>query len=192
MRIYSPMIEKQMQSYYESLSEKDRRRYAAIEAKKLGYGGMRYISKLFGCNYRTISKGIADLEQQSLISSPRIRRQGAGRKKALETISGINEAFLAVIESHTAGSPMDEDIKWTNLTRQQIADLLAKKGISVSVTVVDQLLLKHKFRKRKAVKTTACGSSEHRNEQFENIESLKQEYFSVGNPVISMDSKKKS
>ncbi|MBD0304151.1 MAG: hypothetical protein ICV85_18910 [Tolypothrix sp. T3-bin4] len=181
-----------MQSYYESLSEKDRRRYAAIEAKKLGYGGMRYISKLFGCNYRTISKGIADLEQQSLISSPRIRRQGAGRKKALETISGINEAFLAVIESHTAGSPMDEDIKWTNLTRQQIADFLAEKRISVSVTVVDQLLLKHKFRKRKAVKTTACGSSEHRNEQFENIESLKQEYFSVGNPVISMDSKKKS
>ncbi|HYX15148.1 MAG TPA: ISAs1 family transposase [Nostoc sp.] len=108
MRIYSPMIEKQMQSYYESLSEKDRRRYAAIEAKKLGYGGMRYISKLFRCNYRTISKGIADLEQQSLISSPRIRRQGAGRKKALETISGINEAFVAVIESHTAGSPMDE------------------------------------------------------------------------------------
>lgn len=65
-----------MQSYYESLSEKDRRRYAAIEAKKLGYGGIRYITKLLGCNYRTINKGIADLEQQSLISSPRIRRPG--------------------------------------------------------------------------------------------------------------------
>lgn len=101
-----------MQSYYESLSEKDRRRYAAIEAKKLGYGGIRYISKLFGCNYRTINKGIADLKQQSLISSPRIRRPGGGRKKAIKTISGINEAFLALIESHTAGSPMEEEIKW--------------------------------------------------------------------------------
>ncbi|MDZ8260426.1 MAG: hypothetical protein RMY63_18780 [Nostoc sp. ChiQUE01b] len=186
------MIEKQMQSYYKSLSEKDRRRYAAIEAEKLGYGGIRYISKLFGCNYRTVNKGITELEQQSLISSPRIRRSGAGRKKALETIPGINVAFLAVVESYTAGSPMDEEIKWTNLTRQQIADLLAEKGISISVTVVDQLLLKHKFRKRKAVKTTACGSSEHRNEQFENIENLKNEYFSQGNPVMSMDSKKKS
>jgi hypothetical protein len=192
MKIYSPIIEKQMQSYHESLSEKDRRRYAAIEAKKLGYGGIQYISKLFGCNYRTINKGITELEQQSLISSPRIRRSGAGRKKAIETIPGINVAFLTVIESHTAGSPMDEDIKWTNLTRQQIADLLADKKVSVSVTVVDQLLLSHKFRKRKAVKTIACGSSENRNEQFENIENLKQEYFSQGNPVISMDSKKKS
>lgn len=186
------MIEKQMQSYYESLSEKDRRRYAAIEAKKLGYGGIQYISKLFGCNYRTINKGIADLEQQSLINSPRIRRPGGGRKKALSSIPGINEAFLMVIESHTAGSPMDEELKWTNLTRQQIADALAEKGISVSVTVVDQLLLKHKFHKRKAVKTNACGSSEHLLEQFEKIESLKNEYFFQGNPVISMDSKKKS
>ena len=54
LTIYSPMLEKQIQSYYESLSEKDRRRYAAVEAKKLGYGGIRYISRLFGCNYRTI------------------------------------------------------------------------------------------------------------------------------------------
>ena len=87
---------------------------------------------------------------------------------------------------------MDEDIKWTNLTRQQIADLLAEKGINISVTVVDQLLWKHKFRKRKAVKMIACGSSENRNEQFEKIESLKTQYFAEGNPVISMDSKKKS
>ncbi|MBD2770923.1 hypothetical protein ICL16_01990 [Iningainema sp. BLCCT55] len=48
------------------------------------------------------------------------------------------------------------------------------------------------FRKRKAVKTTACGTTENRNEQFENIESLKQEYFSNGQAVMSMDSKKKS
>lgn len=180
-----------MQSYYESLSEKDRRRYAAVEAKKLGYGGIGYISKLFGCNYRTIVKGIEELSEQSSISSLRIRREGAVRKKALSTIPGINVAFLEVIESHTAGSPVKEDIKWTNLTRQQIADLLLEKGISVSVTVVDQLLLKHNFRKRKAVKTTACGSTENRNEQFENIDCLKQEYFSNGQPVISMDSKKK-
>ena len=136
-----------MQDYYESLSEKDRRRYAAIEAKKLGYGGIGYISKLLGCNYRTINRGMEDLEQPSKTSSPRIRRPGGGRKKALLTIPGINEAFLTVIETHTAGSPMDEDIKWTNLTRQQIADLLAEKGINISVTVVDQLLWEHKFRK---------------------------------------------
>jgi hypothetical protein len=117
--------EEQMKSYYESLSEKDRRRYAAIEANKRGYGGLGQIGKLLGCNYRTIRKGIAELKQLSLINAPRIRRPGGGRKKAIETISGIDEAFLGVIENHTAGSPMNQELKWTNLTRQQIADLLA-------------------------------------------------------------------
>jgi hypothetical protein len=192
METYAPEVERQMQWYYQSLSEKDRRRYAAIEARKLGYGGISYISKLLGCNYRTIAKGIEELNDESVMSSSRIRRSGGGRKQALATIEGINEAFMLVIGSHTAGSPMDEKVKWTNLTRQQIADYLKGEGINVSVTVVDQLLEKHKFRKRKAVKTLATGSSEQRNEQFENIEHLKEEYFAAGNPVISMDSKKKN
>ena len=61
----------------------------------------------------------------------------------------------------------------------------------ISVTVVDQLLSKHSFRRRQAVKTNACGTSENRNEQFENIENLKNEYVEQGNPILSMDSKKK-
>jgi transcriptional regulator NrdR family protein len=192
METYSLEIERQMRKYYQSLCEKDRRRYAAIEAVKLGYGGIIYISKLFRCNYRTIALGIEELNDEGTMSSRRIRRCGGGRKRALATIEGINEAFVSVIQEHTAGSPMDEAVKWTNLTRQQIADLLQGQSINVSVTVVDQLLEKHKFRKRKAIKTLATGSSEQRNEQFENIESLKEEYFAAGNPVVSMDSKKKS
>ena len=184
--------EEQMKLYYESLSEKDRRRYAAIEANKRGYGGLGQIGLLLGCNYRTIKKGITELKQPNLPNSPRIRRPGGGRKKAIETISGINEAFLRVIENHTAGSPMNQELKWTNLARQQIADLLAATGISVSVTVIDQLLANHQFRRRKAVKTKTCGSNEDRNEQFEKIAHLKTEYLAQGNPVMSMDSKKKS
>ncbi len=71
---------------------------------------------------------------------------GEDAKLALATIEGIDEAFLLTIGQHTAGSPIDEDIKWTNLTRQQIANLLKTEGINVSVTVVDQLLEKYKFR----------------------------------------------
>jgi hypothetical protein len=145
-----------------------------------------------GCNYRTIKKGITELKPPNLLNSPRIRRPGGGRKKAIETISGINEAFLDIMENHTAGSPMNQELKWTNLTRQQIADLLVATGISVSVTVIDQLLANHQFRRRKAVKTKACGSKKHRNEQFEKIAQLKTEYLAQGNPVMSMDSKKKS
>jgi Rhodopirellula transposase DDE domain len=184
--------EQQMKLYYESLSEKDRRRYSAIEAQKIGYGGIQYISQLFKCNYRTIRQGFADLKQLDLSSNPRIRKPGGGRKKVIETLPGINEIFLHVIENNTAGSPMDEEIKWTNLTRQEIANLLAEKGINISVTVVDQLLTLHSFRRRQAVKASACGTSENRNEQFENIKNIKDKYIKKGNPILSMDSKKKS
>ena len=182
-----------MKSYYESLSEKDRRRYAAIEANKRGYGGLGQISLLLGCNYRTIRKGITELKQPSLGNSPQYSSSGWGqKKKPSRRFQELMKHFLSVVEHHTAGSPMNQELKWTNLTRQQIADLLAATGISVSVTVVDQLLAKHQFRRRKALKTKACGSSEHRNEQFENIAHLKTEYLGQGNPVMSMDSKKKS
>ena len=87
---------------------------------------------------------------------------------------------------------MDEQVKWTNLNRQEIAQLLKGEGIAVSVTVVDQLLVKYNYRKRKAQKRLATGEHPQRNEQFENIQHLKVSYQEVGNPVLSMDTKKKN
>lgn len=163
MQAYPEKIEQKMRIYYRSLSEKDRRRYAAIEALKLGYGGIGYISQLLECHRHTIRQGIKDLDNEETMQSPRIRKPGGGRKQALEEIEGIDEAFLRVIEGHTAGSPMDEAIKWTHLSRQQIADLLwEEEEIQVSVTVVDQLLDKHDFRRRKAFKTKATGDNPQR------------------------------
>lgn len=192
MQAYPAAIEVQMQRYYQSLCEKDRRRYAAIEAVKLGYGGQAYIRRLFGCHHATLALGMAELEDETALEQERIRQVGGGRKSAFETIAGLDEAFLRVLERHTAGSPMDESVKWTNLKRHEIAALLKAEGIEVSVTVVDQLLEKHNFRKRKAVKVLATGESEHRNEQFETIDQLKQTYQTVGNPVMSMDTKKEN
>lgn len=192
MQPYPAPIEAQMQRYYQSLSEKDCRRYAAIEAVKLGYGGQAYIRRLFGCHHETLALGLAELEDETALESDRIRQVGGGRKSAFETIEGLDEAFLRVLKRHTAGSPMDEMLKWTNLKRHEIAALLKQEGIDVSVTVVDQLLEKHNFRKRKAVKTLATGASEQRNEQFEMIEQLQQRYQAAGNPVMSMDTKKKN
>ena len=62
MRRYSPDVEQHMQLLYFSLSEKDRRRYAAVEAEKLGFGGQRYIADLFGCSEDTVRHGHSDLE----------------------------------------------------------------------------------------------------------------------------------
>jgi hypothetical protein len=192
MQPYPASIEAQMQRYYQSLSEKDRRRYAAIEAVKLGYGGQVYIRQLFGCHHETLALGMAELDDETILEQERIRQAGGGRKSAFETINGLDEAFLQVLEKHTAGSPMDATVKWTNLKRHEIVALLKDKGIEVSVTVVDQLLEKHNFRKRKAVKTLTTGESKYRNEQFERIEQLKDAYQAAGNPVISMDTKKEN
>jgi Rhodopirellula transposase DDE domain len=181
-----------MQRYYQSLSEKDRRRYAAIEAVKLGYGGQAYIRRLFGCHHETLALGLAELADETALDHERIRQPGGGRKSAVETIAGLDQAFLRVLEQHTAGSPMDKTLKWTNLKRHEIAELLKGEGIEVSVTVVDQLLDKYNFRKRKAVKTLATGKSKHRNEQFETIERLKEAYQAAGSPLMSMDTEKEN
>ena len=193
VRTYSPEIESQMQRYYRSLSEKDRRRYAAIEAVKIGYGGISYVHRVLGCGRSSIRLGIAELSDDEAMSEERQRSPGGGRKSAFETHGTLDAAFLGVVERHTAGSPIDASIKWTHLTRQQIANRLATEaGINVSVTVVDQLLDKHQFRRRQALKRKSTGSNPNRNQQFEKIHELVESYQSAGEPVISMDTKKRS
>ncbi len=192
LRPYPPEIEEIMLLFYQSLSEKERRRYAGIEALKIGYGGISYAVRLFGANSRTIKRGIEDLQSAELMNQSRIRAKGGGRKRKLETIQGLESAFLRVIARHIAGSPMDEEIRWTHLTRQQIADLLfEEEEIRVSVTVIDQLLDKYKFRRRQAFRTKATGNNPARNEQFDNINRLIDDYQKAGNPVMSVDPKKK-
>jgi len=193
MRIkgYGKEIEEQMRNFYQSLREKDRRRYAAIEAKKLGYGGRSYIARVLACNDRTISRGLEEIERGLSKEEKRIRAVGGGRKSLLATTPEIASAFLRVLENHTAGSPMDEKLKWTNLSRDAIAIGLEEEGFKVSVTIVDQLLEKHDFRRRQAFKVESAKQVPERDEQFQNIASLKQNYHKQGNPVMSMDVKKK-
>lgn len=192
MQSYPPEVEQQMQRFYQSLSEKDRRRYAAVEALKLGRGGLSYISQLFGCDDEAMQLGKRELQDETRLHQSRIRRAGGGRKSAFQTHPGLDETFLKVIAQHTAGSPMSETIKWTHLTRQEIAQLLQAEGISISVTVVDQLLEKHNYRKRKAQKRLATGEHPERNAQFENIAAIRSRYEATGNPVLSMDTKKEN
>ena len=77
MQGYAQQVEKHMKDLYLSLSEKDRRRYAAVEAEKLGYGGIAYVSELFGCDADTIRKGRADVDAlPSDEADGRVRKKG--------------------------------------------------------------------------------------------------------------------
>jgi hypothetical protein len=73
---YSAEMERQMKWFYRSLSEKDRRRYAAVEAEKLGFGGVEYVSQLLGCDPKTIRQGREDLQQPEEPVPDRIRKKG--------------------------------------------------------------------------------------------------------------------
>ena len=189
LETYDQEIAEQMKNLYQSLSEKDQRRYAAIEAKKLGYGGISYICRLFGCDPSSVRRGLSELSTPLKPRDKQIRAAGGGRKRLVESLPDLDETFLAIMTPHTAGSPMDERIKWSNLSREQIAAALASKGFAVSVTVVDQLLTKHDFGRRQAFKNEA---GKQVDEQFKNIEQLVENARTKGNPVMSMDVKKKS
>lgn len=79
---YEPYVEARMREFYQTLSEKDRRRYVALEAARLGRGGVGYIANVLGCSKRTIERGTAELDD--LPRDPaagRVRRPGGGRKK---------------------------------------------------------------------------------------------------------------
>lgn len=131
-----------MQELYSRLPEKSRRLYAGVEALKLPYGSISYIAELFGCSRDTVSAGIKELAEAETLPKNRNRKVGRGRKLTLEKEPDINDVFLALIKEHTAGDPMDEAKKWTNLTCAKIGSLLAEKGFKVSRNVVRKLLKK--------------------------------------------------
>ena len=110
---YTQQIENLIKNTYLQLSEKDRRRYAAIEALKLPRGGIAYIARLVGCSRNTIKRGIGELSSPASKSDTenRIRRKGAGRKPSIEIIENIDEIFLKVIDDYIAGDLMDEKIR---------------------------------------------------------------------------------
>ena len=160
----------------------------------MGRGGTAYIAKLFGIDRKTVCKGKNEVRRLSVKEkqNKRIRKEGAGCKRYDQKYPDIDQKFLDILKNHTAGDPMDEKVKWTNLKVWQIVVLLkAEHEIQVSRHVVRQLLKKHNYCRRKAQKRLTKKHVENRNDQFENIVRLKKEFAEQGNPVVSMDTKKK-
>jgi hypothetical protein len=99
--------------------------------------------------------------------------------------------FLAILAEFTAGDPMREDVLWTNLSRCEISRRLREMGTPAHRHTVRKLLKKHGLGQRKARKKKAMGAHPNRNAQFENIARIKADYLAAGDPVISIDTKKK-
>jgi hypothetical protein len=195
METYPFEIEEGMRRFYHSLNEKDRRRFAGWEALRVGPGGRSYIARVLGCSRNTVSKGAREVSGLPTHEvEQRIRAKGGGRKQYSVTWGAVlDEKFLAVLRDHTAGDPMDETVRGTNLTPGEIVKALrSEHDIAVSKFVVYQLLKKHHYRRRKAQKKISLKQEiKNRDEQFKHIAQLKAEFRAVGNPIVSMDTKKK-
>jgi hypothetical protein len=100
---YSLAIEEQMRAFYQRLSEKDRRRYAAVEAAKLGRSGISYMARVLDCDRHTIRQGLEELGDPEALTQSRIRRPGGGRKPCEDVIPDLEGTFLQVLQDHTAG-----------------------------------------------------------------------------------------
>jgi len=191
-KTYTPAIEQLLRQYYQSLSEKDRRRFAAVEAIKLGHGGIRYIAHVLGCDPHTVKEGMREVEQ--LPADPaehRVRKSGGGRKKTEAKHPDVIEQVQHVLKDRTAGDPMRQDVRWTDATSQEISDSLQAHAVCVGPRIVRRILDRLGFARRQITKVLPGGDSPHRREQFRHLAHLIQEFLDAGNPVLSIDTKKK-
>jgi hypothetical protein len=194
---YPPDVELAMKILYRSLREHDRRRYAAVEVAKLGHGGLVYITTLLGCDAKTVRQGQQDLQQladqdlEDIAPDERIRRPGGGRKPTTESRPDLLSSFHAVLEDHTGGDPMREEVIWTDLTPREIGEALMEKDLYVSQQVIRQLLDDEGYRRRQIQKYLDMGGHEDRDAQFQNIARIKKDYLDSPNPILSIDTKKK-
>ncbi len=188
----SPDIEQLLRQYYQSLSEKDRRRFAALEAIKLGHGGIRSIAQVLACDPHTVKDGMRELKQ--LPDDPvgsRVRKPGGGRKKTEVTHTDLIQQVQDTIKDRIAGDPMRQDVVWTDLTPQEISTSLRERAVCAGPRIVRRMLDGLGVARRQMLKVLPGGDSPHRDAQFRHLAHLIQEFLEVGNPVLSIDTKKK-
>jgi hypothetical protein len=189
---YAPEIEEKMRGVFETLGEKERRRYAAIEAIKLPHGGIVYLAELFGCSRNTIDRGIEELDQ--LPADPaagRQRRPGGGRKSATEERPGLENNLYEVLDFRLAGDPDDPLELWTDLELSEMVEELEALGTPISGPTLENLLQDMDVSRRKIDKSLPGGHSPDRNEQFEYIAALREDFAQQDNPIFSVDTKAK-
>ncbi len=191
-KTYSPEIEQLLCQYSQSLSEKDRRRCAALEAIKLGHGGTRYIAKVLGCDPQTVQDGMRELKQ--LPADPagrRVRKPGGGRKKTEVKHANVIQQVQDTIKNRTAGDPMRQDVVWTDLTPQEISTSLQEQAVWAGPRIVRRMRDGLGVARRQMAKGLPGGDAPHRDAQFRHRAHLIQEFLEAGNPVLSIDTKKK-
>jgi transposase len=184
-------IERRYRKISSNLSEKSRRRWAAIEAVELGYGGISALSRATGLNARTIRRGIEELEGGAAqIGGRRQRKPGGGRRKLSEKQPEILGELEALVEPYTSGDPM-RPLRWTCKSTRTLASELCARGFHVSAVSVGRMLKQLGYSLQSNRRRFEGRQHADRDGQFEYISKTVEAFQSRGAPVISVDAKKK-
>jgi Rhodopirellula transposase DDE domain len=184
------MADKFLLTILETLNEAQARWYVAREAIALGRGGIKAMQELTHLSKPTILRGIRELKTEDLPPSDRIRRSGGGRKRLEQSDPTLTKALCQVMEANTAGDPMSR-LRWTNKSTTTIAKELARQGHSVSHETVRQRLLELDYSLQANRKNKDGLSPPERDAQFRYINQQVRRFLARGEPVISVDTKKK-
>ena len=189
---------RQIKSRYRSLGplmdERLRRQWAATEAQAYGRGGMSAVSSATGMSRNTIRKGLAELavrkKKPKAAVDIRLRKKGGGRKRLTETDPGLLGALEQLVEPTSRGDPMSP-LRWICKSTANLAEALTRQGHPVGAWTVGNLLKDDGYSLQGNRKTKGGSSHPDRNAQFEYINTTVQQFQYRGQPVISVDTKKK-
>lgn len=175
-----------------AMDERSRRLWVAMEAREAGYGGISLVSEATGVARATIVAGIKEVEMGPVPGSerPRIRRPGAGRKELTARDPGLREALERLVDPTTRGDPMSP-LRWTCKSTRVLAEELTRQGHRVEHQRVSELLQEAGYSLQANRKTREGDSHPDRNAQFEYIAAQSRAFQERGQPVISVDTKKK-
>jgi transposase len=172
------------------LDERQRRLHAAAEAKALGYGGVSAVARATGVSRRAIGIGLQELGDPAASSVKHIRKAGGGRKRTVAKDTTLVRDLEQLVEPVSRGDP-ESPLRWTCKSVRQLAAELNRQGHQVSHRLVAELLQDLGYSLQANRKTREGTSHPDRDAQFMHINAQVQAYQSDGQPVISVDTKKK-
>jgi len=172
------------------LDEKSRRLTLGAVARAAGDGGITAVAKMTGASWQTVANGAAELESGQVAPEGRVRRPGAGRKKLAETDPGLVPALLGLVEDSSRGDP-ESPLLWTTKSVKHLADELTGQGHRCSPQTAWRLLREQGFSTQANAKVKEGRRHPDRDVQFRYIAAQAKEHLAAGQPVISVDAKKK-
>lgn len=183
-------IRSRHRSIWPHLDEKMRRLWVASEAQSLGHGGVKLLHEVTGLSRSSIIAGIKELSDGAASAVGRIRRAGGGRKALKETDQNLFVALRSLVESSTMGDP-ESPLLWTTQSLRTLAAHLCSQGHKIGHVSVGTLLAEQGYSLQGNKKTLEGASHPDRDAQFQHIAARVKEYQTQGQPVISVDTKKK-